>query len=120
MAEGSVTLHVLNGYHGRPAGGIRIQLSRMEQDEWQLVKDVRTNDRGRTDEPLLSPEEYRTGRYQVLLHVGDYFAEQGAETTDPPYLTTVPLHLNFAEPTGHYHVPVTISPWGYVHFRGSA
>lgn len=121
MASGNVTVHVLNGYHGRPGSGIEIELNRFEDNRWQHVKTVRTGASGRTEEPLLSAEEYETGLYQLVIHVGDYFAGyDDVRTTDPPYLTLVPLQLNFADPEGHYHVPVTVTPWGYTHFRGSA
>jgi 5-hydroxyisourate hydrolase len=120
MSSGSATLHVLDGYHGRPAGGMTVELHRERDGGWQHVKTIATDAQGRSEEPLLSEDEYEVGRYQVVLHVGDYFAAYGARTSDPPYLTLVPLQLNFAEPDGHYHVPVTVSPWGYTHFRGSA
>ncbi len=120
MPSGSATLHVLDGYHGRPAGGMTVELHREVDGDWQHVKTIETAPNGRSPEPLLTQDEYAVGRYQVLLRVGDYFAAAGARTSDPPYLTVVPLQLNFAEPEGHYHVPVTVSPWGYTHFRGSA
>jgi 5-hydroxyisourate hydrolase len=120
MASGYASLHVLDGYHGRPGGGMTVDLHREVDGAWQHVKTLKTLPNGRSDGPLLSEDEYETGRYQVLLHIGDYFAEHGARTSEPPYLTVVPLHLNFAELEGHYHVPVTVSPWGYTHFRGSA
>jgi 5-hydroxyisourate hydrolase len=120
MPSGYATLHVLDGYNGRPAAGMAVSLHRQMDGAWQLVKTLRTAPNGRSEETLLSEDEYSTGRYQVLLDVGDYFAAQGAPSSDPPYLTLVPLELNFADPDGHYHVPVTVSPWGYTHFRGSA
>lgn len=120
MPDGHVTIHVLDGYHGRPAAGMKIELDRLADGTWSSVKSLQTDAKGRTEEPLLSPEEYETGRYQVRLDLGSYFAERNVPTTDPPYLTEVVLQLNFAEPDGHYHVPITVSPWGYTHFRGSS
>ncbi|MCD6726770.1 MAG: hydroxyisourate hydrolase [Solirubrobacteraceae bacterium] len=120
MAQGSVTLHVLDGYHGRPGAGIDVELDRLLDDgTWGHVKALTTDAKGRTEEPLLPAGEYETGRYQIRLDVGGYFGRLGAPTTQPPYLTELVLRLNFADPDGQYHVPITVSPWGYTHFRGS-
>jgi hydroxyisourate hydrolase len=119
MPDGYVSLHVLDGYHGCPGADIGIGLRRSEKGEWTEVKHVRTDPDGRTEEPLLAPHEYTVGSYQVVVEVGEYFRKRGVPTTDPPYLERIVLELNFAEPDDHYHVPVTVSPWGYTHFRGS-
>lgn len=121
MTTGYVTVHLLDGFHGIPASGVRVGLFKSIRDAWSEVKTVRTEDSGRTAEPLLSPEEYGCGRYQLVVHAAEYFSRFDDVTvmSDPPYLTTIPLHLNFAAENEHYHVPMTLTPWGFTHFRGS-
>ena len=40
-------------------------------------------------------------------------------TADPPFLDIVPIRFTIAEPDGHYHVPLLVSPWSYSTYRGS-
>jgi len=43
----------------------------------------------------------------------------GSALSDPPFLDQVPVRFAIAEPTEHYHVPLLVSPYGYVTYRGS-
>ena len=117
---GRLSTHVLDTVNGRPASGVAIDLHRLEPDgAWALVRQTRTNADGRTDEPMLSGDAFRTGAYQLTFHIGDYFRGIGASTAEPPFLDVVPLRFTIAEPDGHYHVPLLASPWSYSTYRGS-
>jgi 5-hydroxyisourate hydrolase len=59
------------------------------------------------------------GRYELLFHVGDYFRSAGGAQTQQPFLDQVPVRFTIAEPAAHYHVPLLVSPYGYVTYRGS-
>jgi 5-hydroxyisourate hydrolase-like protein (transthyretin family) len=61
----------------------------------------------------------RVGRYELLFHVGAYFRATGESLPDPPFLDQVPVRFAIAEPQTHYHVPLLVSPYGYVTYRGS-
>ena len=72
------------------------------------------------DDPInIHGTAVRIGRYTLLFHVGDYFRESGADLSDPPFLTIVPVAFAIADPNAHYHVPLLVSPWGYTTYRGS-
>ena len=60
-----------------------------------------------------------TGRYELRLHIGDYFSKRGAPHADPPFLDVVTVRFGVAEPEGHYHVPLLVTPWSYSTYRGS-
>ena len=83
--------------------------------ERQSIKTVRTNDDGRTDEPLLSEDEFEAGTYEIVFQVGVYFEEDG----NPPFLGRVPIRFGISDPDSHYHVPLLVSPWSYSTYRGS-
>lgn len=123
MTPGSpagLTTHVLDTARGRPAAGLRIDLSRVGTDgRARPIKTVETNADGRVDAPLLGPGEMLAGRYELLFHVGAYFSAAGGPATDPPFLDQVPVRFTIADPTAHYHVPLLVSPYGYVTYRGS-
>ena len=110
-----LTTLALDTVNGRPAAGLEIELFKIEGDRRSVLKTVRTNDDGRTDEPLLKEGEFVRGVYEILFHVGGYFGEGG----DPPFLDLVPLRFGVSDPEDHYHVPLLASPWSYSTYRGS-
>ena len=84
-----------------------------------LLAEAVTNADGRTDAPLLAGAPLRIGRYRLDFHVGAYFAARQVAAADPPFLDIVPIRFSIAEPEGHYHVPLLVSPWSYSTYRGS-
>ncbi|HEV8107059.1 MAG TPA: hydroxyisourate hydrolase [Burkholderiales bacterium] len=109
---GRLTTHVLDTARGKPGAGIAVELYRLENEIGTLVAKATTNRDGRTDAPLLDAASFRTGTYQLVFHVGAYFAGQG-------FLDVVPIRFTIADAAAHYHVPLLCSPWGYTIYRGS-
>jgi 5-hydroxyisourate hydrolase len=115
-----VTTHVLDVTSGRPAEGVRVELYELAAgSERKLVVEVATNADGRTDKPLMSAEQARAGRFELIFHAGDYFRRRRAELADPPFLDVIPIRFGVADPQAHYHVPLLVSPWSYSTYRGS-
>ena len=116
---GRLSTHVLDTVHGRPARDVAIELFALDGESRRLAVRTRTNQDGRTDAPLMAGDAYRPGTYELVFHVGDYFRGLGAPMSDPPFLDEVPIRFSLAEPDGHYHVPLLVSPWSYSTYRGS-
>ncbi|WP_457093216.1 hydroxyisourate hydrolase [Microvirga sp. P5_D2] len=116
---GRLSTHVLDTVNGKPAGGIAIELFALEGESRRSVLRTVTNADGRTDAPLMIGEAFRTGTYELVFEVGAYFKGLGATTANPPFLDVVPIRFSIAEPDGHYHVPLLVSPWSYSTYRGS-
>ena len=116
---GRLSTHVLDIVNGKPAGGIAIELFALEGESRRSVLRTITNADGRTDAPLMIGEAFRTGTYELVFEVGAYFKGLGATTANPPFLDVVPIRFSIAEPDGHYHVPLLVSPWSYSTYRGS-
>ena len=115
-----LTTHVLDTTRGRPAAGVRIELFALNSEGSRtLVAQTVTNLDGRTDSPLVRPEDARVGRYELLFHVGPYFEANGAVVSDPPFLDVVPIRFAVADARAHYHVPLVVTPWSYSTYRGS-
>jgi len=119
-SAGGLTTHVLDTAHGRPAAGVRVDLSIVDADgRTRLVRTVTTNADGRCDAALLGADEMQVGRYELLFHVAEYFRAAGVALPDPPFLDAVPVRFAIADRAGRYHVPLLVSPYGYVTYRGS-
>jgi 5-hydroxyisourate hydrolase len=116
---GRLSTHVLDTASGKPAAGMKIELSILEHGRWRLLKSVRSNTDGRTDEPLLTGDAMRTGQFELVFDVADYFLSRGVILPDPPFLERVPLRFGIADLDGHYHVPLLCTPWSYSTYRGS-
>jgi 5-hydroxyisourate hydrolase len=116
---GRLSTHVLDTANGKPARGVAVELFRLDGSVREPVVKMITNSDGRTDLPLLSGEDFRTGPYELVFQVGAYFRALGTKTADPPFLDGVPIRFQIAESDGHYHVPLLVSPWSYSTYRGS-
>ena len=116
---GKLTTHVLDTASGKPAAGMKIELSVLEGPDWKVLKSLRCNADGRTDAPLLEGGALRKGQYRLVFDVSDYYAALGTKLANPPFLERVPLRFGVADPDAHYHVPLLCSPWVYSTYRGS-
>jgi len=109
----TLSTHVLDIMHGRPASGMAVILIGTEG----AVARGTTNSDGRC--PELAPSELQPGRYALIFLVDDYFRALGVELPDPPFLEGVTVAFGIAADGGHYHVPLLVSPYGYSTYRGS-
>ena len=116
--SGGLTTHVLDTASGRPAAGMNLELFVLEGEERRRIRSLATNADGRTDGPLLPPEEFAAGLYELVFDVAGYFAGE-SDLPEPPFLGHVPIRFGIADPDAHYHVPLLVSPWSYSTYRGS-
>ena len=118
--HGRLSTHVLDTHSGRPAAGIAVELVELsELGADRVVTRALTNADGRTDQPLIGGRPVPIGRYELTFSVGDYFARRQVAMTDPPFLDFIPVRFSVAEPEGHLHVPLSVTPWSYGTYRGS-
>jgi len=107
----TLSTHVLDTMHGRPAAGVRL---RLEDATGAALFAGETNADGRC--PGLPP--IAPGRYALSFAVAEYFAGLGVALADPPFLGEVCIAFGVAD-GGHYHVPLLVSPFAYSTYRGS-
>jgi 2-oxo-4-hydroxy-4-carboxy-5-ureidoimidazoline decarboxylase len=118
--HGRLSTHVLDASSGHPAAGVTIELDELSGNgERHTITSAATNRDGRTHAPLIGGRPIPIGTYELRFHVGQYFTRRGAPQADPPFLDIVPVQFAVAEPEGHYHVPLLITPWSYSTYRGS-
>jgi 5-hydroxyisourate hydrolase len=114
-----LSTHVLDTAHGCPAAGMRVELWSLDGETSTLITSAKTNADGRTDVPLLSADEMKTGQYQIIFFVGDYFAAKTSALPKIRFLDQVPVRFAIADAGASYHVPLLCSPWAYSTYRGS-
>lgn len=115
---GQLTSHVLDTTHGTPAAGVKIDLYSLAQGRVQ-IKSLVTNADGRCDQSMLNADEIKSGQWELVFHVGDYFAGKNIAAGDTPFLDEVPVRFGIDDSDAHYHVPLLVSPWSYTTYRGS-
>ena len=108
--------HILDISTGKPAPNVDVRL--MMQDKsgsWKLVNTQKTDANGRIGTFL--PNEAgvaRDGTYKLIFETTPYFQNQGLKSFYP----YVEVNFNI-EGEKHYHVPITLSAYGYSTYRGS-
>lgn len=112
---GFLTTHVLDTANGVPAGGMQIDLYRLEGAARVHLVKMTTNSDGRTDSPILPAASFAVGRYELVFQAGNYFGR----SDDPRFLDDIPIRFGINEPASHYHVPLLVSPFSYSTYRGS-
>ena len=117
--HGQLSTHVLDTHGGIPAAGMAVELFELfEGGTCRMIVSGVTNRNGRTEGPLISGRPVPIARYELRFRVADYFARRGAPLADPPFLDVVPIRFAIAEPEGHYHIPLLVTPWSYCTYRG--
>lgn len=113
--QGRLTTHVLDTASGVPAANLSIELFKVEGQGRDHLKTVVTNSDGRCDAPLLEGDMFVKGEYELVFHLGDYFAGSNAGG----FLDLVPVRFTVSNAEQHYHVPLLASPFSYSTYRGS-
>lgn len=117
---GRLTTHVLDTSTGLPAADLSIALWWLDAEgNRELLREVRTNADGRVDGALLEGADFRVGTYEIIFHVGAYFWGLGLDLVDPAFLDEIPIRFGVGDASGHLHVPLLVSPYGYSTYRGS-
>lgn len=114
-----ITTHVLDANRGRPAASVRIDLSVMEGGDWKLVKTTATNADGRTDGPVVKPEDAKVGEYELVFYIDEYFQKQPDPSGMQPFVDRAVVRFSIFDVRQHYHVPLLCTPGSCTTYRGS-
>lgn len=117
--HGRLSTHVLDTANGVPGAGIRLSLVELHEEGEREVATALTNAAGRTDAPLIADRPLPRATYELRFGIGAYFRAVGPAVAELPFLDVVPIRFGVADPEGHYHVPLTATPWSYSTYRGS-
>ena len=106
--------HILDINTGYPAANVKISLYKQNSDgDWAFVEAKVTDQNGRSKDFLSYTQDNR-GIYKLTYHVGPYFESQ-RQNSFYPFIDVV---FQITD-ENHYHVPITLSPFGYSTYRGN-
>ena len=115
-AKYQLSSHILDITQGKPAPNVKISLSKQDQNgNWPIIDEKLTDENGRiTDFLKVENELNHQGIYKLTYQTAPYFKELGQESFYPFIEVVFELKDN-----NHYHVPITLSPFGYSTYRGN-
>jgi 5-hydroxyisourate hydrolase len=105
----AITTHVLDTARGVPAAGVPVRLERVDAAGCTEIARASTDAGGRVSE--LGPAQIESGTYRLVFDTAAY----APATFFPEVMVT----FTVADDSGHYHVPLLLSPFGYSTYRGS-
>lgn len=114
-----LTMHAIDTFHGSPGAAMKVDFSVFENGAYRPIKSFETAANGRTPDPLLLEGTYRAGKYEVLLHIDEYFAKLNAQLPTPTFLSTAPIRFVIRNPLDRIHLAILFTPWSYSYYRGS-
>lgn len=115
QATFQLSSHILDISTGKPATDVKITLSKKDKkDNWIVVDEKKTDENGRIKDFLKYDGNDNTGTYKLTFHTTPYFHSRGQKSFYP-YIEVV---FELAD-NEHYHVPITLSPYGYSTYRGN-
>ncbi|WP_120488543.1 hydroxyisourate hydrolase [Bergeyella cardium] len=110
--------HILDISTGRPAPQVEVELEKYNDisKQWVFITKKMTDNNGRITDflPLIKGKNENHGKYRLRFLTENYFTNQKTESFYP-YIEVV-FQIKNDE---HYHVPITLSPFGYSTYRGN-
>ena len=108
--------HILDISQGKPAPNVKIALSKQDKNQnWVLIDEKYTDNNGRIKDFLKEESnKNNNGVYKLTFYITPYF-EKLKQKTFYPFIEVV-FEI---KDTQHYHIPITLSPYGYSTYRGN-
>ncbi len=106
---GSITTHVLDTAHGKPASGIGVALEFESDGAWNPVGSGVTGEDGRCRELVPIGTKLDAGIYRIRFDTQRH----------SPFFPRVEIVFRIENASEHFHIPLLLSPFGYSTYRGS-
>ena len=108
--------HILDISQGKPAPNVKIALSKQDENQnWVLIDEKYTDNNGRIKDFLKEESnKNNNGVYKLTFYITPYF-EKLKQKTFYPFIEVV-FEIKDNQ---HYHIPITLSPYGYSTYKGN-
>ncbi|WP_222537010.1 hydroxyisourate hydrolase [Pedobacter polysacchareus] len=107
--------HILDVSTGLPAAHVTVKLEKLNEGTklWTSIDQKTTDENGRISN-FLEENKTEKGVYRLTFLIADYFKSKKTESFYP--FIEVVFQIKDDK---HYHVPITLSPYGYSTYRGN-
>lgn len=113
-AAADISTHVLDLARGVGGKAVPVTLSKRSADgSWQKVGSASTDGDGRV-RSFGDAKSFDTGIYRLQFDMSRY-----PDASASPFFPEITLTFRVTDKSGHYHVPVVVSPYGYSTYRGN-
>jgi len=109
-----LSTHILDTALGRPASGVGLVLSQLQDGAWQELGRGETDSDGRC-KTLLGTSPLEAATYKLRFATAEYYAAQKLTGLYP----FVEIVFTVADPAQHYHIPLLLTANSYSTYRGS-
>ena len=115
-AKFQLSSHILDVTQGRPAPDVKISLSKQDdRGKWVTLDEKYTDANGRiTDFLKVEKGTSQHGVFKLTYFIEPYFKKLN-QSSFYPFIEVV-FEI---KDDNHYHVPITLSPFGYSTYRGN-
>jgi 5-hydroxyisourate hydrolase len=109
-----VTTHLLNSVLGTHAGGVGVELLRIEPSGLRTTVFARATDAGgRLAETVTIADEHVGAAYELVFQTGRYFDTQSLPKPARQIVSEVAVRFSMPDPNASYHIPLMIAPNSY-------
>ncbi|EOJ1901387.1 hydroxyisourate hydrolase [Campylobacter coli] len=116
--EYQLSTHILDINSGQPASNVKVELYNLDQNrQWVKISEKFTKKNGRIADflPYEKTENRSFGVYKLKFYTKDYYISHKVDSFYP----FVEVSFELLKDQKHYHIPITLSPFGYSIYRGS-
>ncbi|EAJ2938697.1 hydroxyisourate hydrolase [Campylobacter coli] len=116
--EYQLSTHILDINSGQPASNVKVELYNLDQNrQWVKISEKFTKKNGRIADflPYEKTENRSFGVYKLKFYTKDYHISHKVDSFYP----FVEVSFELLKDQKHYHIPITLSPFGYSTYRGS-
>ncbi len=115
-AKYQLSSHILDITQGKPAPDVKIGLSKQDDlGKWVAIDEKYTDENGRIADFLkVENGSSQHGVFKLTYFVAPYFKKLD-QSSFYPFIEVV-FEI---KDDNHYHVPITLSPFGYSTYRGN-
>lgn len=114
--EYQLSTHILDINSGQPASNVKVELYNLDQNrQWVKISEkiYKKNSRIADFLPYEKTENRSFGVYKLKFYTKDYYISHKVDSFYP----FVEVSFELLKDQKHYHIPITLSPFGYSTYR---
>ena len=117
-AQPTISTHVLDTEHGRPAAGVHVTLYKLGEDDRPIrLTQALTDGDGRVKDLLDRP--LSAGTYRLEFNLANPRVGDDAAAPRTEFFRRMSVDLRIEDTLRSYHVPLLLAPYSMTTYRGS-